>query len=114
MFFHQSVVHVQLPSGGAPYDTLTNDALREKLRQKGLSTGGNKKDLIHRLKENNKVHFAKNVVHVVTSVVFCSKATVDGKPFPVSKNLGSEFEQASNQCDGNVLSVLIVGVGISK
>ena len=72
MFLHQPVVHVQLPTGGTPYDTLTNDALREKLRQKGLSTGGNKEDLIQRLKENNEVHFAKKVVHVVTAVVFCS------------------------------------------
>ena len=36
------------------------------------------------------------------------------KLFPVSKNVGSEFEEASTQCDGNLRSVLIVGVGISK
>ena len=36
---------------------------------------------------------------------FVPKTTVDGKLFPVSKNLGSEFEEASTQCDGNVRGV---------
>ena len=61
MFFHQPVVHIQLPTGGTPYDALPIYALREMLRQKGLSTEGNKEDLIRRLKDN-EVHFTKNVI----------------------------------------------------